>query len=179
MIYYRQGKGLLIAESMSEISGIKQKYLFLSNSPKNTFNFSKQLGERLAAGSIIALIGELGCGKTLFTRVLCVGLGVPERHVNSPTFAFVNEYSGRLPLLHMDLYRLNTIDEEFEIGILDYLVRAGSGVMVLEWAEKALSLLPGEYLQVNFEVLSARKRQLEMVGYGEQFSRLLREFSHP
>jgi tRNA threonylcarbamoyladenosine biosynthesis protein TsaE len=157
---------------------IRQEYAFRSNSPASTFNFGRQLGEKLQAGSIIALIGELGCGKTMFTRGICVGLGVPERYVNSPTFAFVNEYLGRLPVFHIDLYRLNTIDEEFEIGLLDYLAKVSSGVIVLEWAEKALSLLPDEYLQVQFEVLSARRRQLMFIGFGEKFSSLIKELGN-
>jgi len=147
----------------------------LSSSPASTLSLGKKIGARLGAGSVIALIGELGCGKTLFTRGICAGLGVPEREVNSPTFAFVNEYQGRLPVAHIDLYRLNTIDEEFEIGILDYLARAGEGIMVLEWAEKALALLPEEHLQVKFEVISARRRKLTLVGFGERFGRLLGE----
>jgi tRNA threonylcarbamoyladenosine biosynthesis protein TsaE len=164
---------------MSDSPEIRQQYKFLSSSPASTFGFGKRVGERLKAGSIIALIGELGCGKTLFTRGICAGLGVPERQVNSPTFAFVNEYQGRLPVAHIDLYRLNTVDEEFEIGILDYLARADSGVMVLEWAEKALALLPDDYLQVQFEVLSARKRQLTLVGFGEKFGSLFEELGAP
>ena len=150
-------------------------YVFLSNSPAATYGFGKRVGERLKAGSIIALIGELGCGKTLFTRGICVGLGVPSRYVNSPTFVFVNEYLGRLPVFHMDLYRLNTITEEFEIGILDYLAKADSGIIVVEWAEKILSLLPDNYLQVQFQVLSARRRQLVLVGFEEKFDNLLKE----
>jgi len=160
---------------MSEIAHVPKKYVFLSGSPVDTFNFGKWEGEKLRAGSIIALTGELGCGKTLFTKGICVGLDVPERYVNSPSFAFVNEYTGRLPVFHIDLYRLNTLDEEFEIGILDYLVRADSGVMAVEWAEKALSLFPNDYLQVNFEVLSARRRQLELVGHGRKFDGLFEE----
>jgi len=150
-------------------------YVFLSNSPAATYSFGKRVGERLRAGNIIALIGELGCGKTLFTRGICVGLGVPSRYVNSPTFVFINEYLGRLPVFHMDLYRLNTIAEEFEIGILDYLAKADSGIIVVEWAEKILSLLPNNYLQVQFQVLSARRRQIVLVDFGGKFSNLLRE----
>ena len=163
---------------MSYPLNIQQKYVFLSNSPATTFSFGKRVGERLKAGSIIALIGELGCGKTLFTRGICVGLGVLERYVSSPTFIFVNEYRGRLPVFHIDLYRLDTIAEEFEIGILDYLAKADSGVIVVEWAEKILSLLPDNYLQVHFQVLSARRRQLELAGFGERFDSLLRELDN-
>ena len=163
---------------MSYPINIQQRYVFLSGSPAITFNFGKRLGERLKAGSIIALIGELGCGKTLFTRGICVGLGVLERYVSSPTFIFVNEYRGRLPVFHIDLYRLDTIAEEFEIGILDYLAKADSGVIVVEWAEKILSLLPDNYLQVHFQVLSARRRQLEFVSFGERFDSLLKELDN-
>ncbi len=128
-------------------------------------------------GSVLALIGELGCGKTLFTRGICVGLEVPERRVNSPTFAFVNEYNGRLPVSHVDLYRINTVEEGFEIGMLDYLVRVASGVIVVEWAEKLLSLFPDNYLQVKFQVLSARRRRLEFTGFEEKFFGLLKEMN--
>ena len=120
------------------------------------------------------MVGELGCGKTLFTRGLCVGLGVPERAVNSPTFAFVNEYRGRLPIYHVDLYRINNIEDGFEIGMLDYLARAETSVIVLEWAEKVLSLLPDDCLEVQFKVLSPRKRRLELTGSGEKSSALIR-----
>ena len=145
------------------------RYLFLSNSPAATSGLGKRMGERLA------LMGELGCGKTLLTRGICAGLGVPLRQVNSPTFVFVNEYHGKLPVFHMDLYRLGEIAEGFEIGILDYLARAESGVIVVEWAEKILSLLPDDYLQVQFQALSARKRQIELSARGERFISLLRE----
>jgi len=158
-------------------SVIQNSCAFLSRRPSATVNLGKRVGEKLEAGSIVALIGELGCGKTLFTRGICVGLGVPERQVNSPTFAFVNEYRGRLPIFHIDLYRLDNIAEELGIGILDYLVRGKSGVIVVEWAEKMLSLLPDEYLQVNFEVVSPRQRQLVLTGFGERFTRWIAELN--
>ena len=147
----------------------------MSSSASATFNLGRWVGEKLQMGGVIALIGELGCGKTLFTRGICVGLGVPERRVSSPTFAFVNEYAGRLPVSHVDLYRINTVEEGFEIGILDYLVRAASGVIVVEWAERMLPLFTDSYLQVQFQVLSARRRRLEFTGFGEKFTGLLGE----
>ncbi len=150
-------------------------YVFLSNSPVATSALGRRIGERLKAGSIIALIGELGCGKTLLTRGICAGLGVNLRQVNSPTFVLVNEYQGRLPVYHMDLYRLADIAEGFEIGILDYLARAESGVIVVEWAEKVLSLFPEDYLKVQFDVLSARKRRIVFSASGDRYNNLLRE----
>jgi len=80
-------------------------------------------------------------------------------------------------VFHIDLYRLSTLAEEFEIGILDYLAKADSGVIVVEWAEKILSLLPDDYLQVQFQVLSGWRRRLVLVGFGERFDSLLRELS--
>jgi tRNA threonylcarbamoyladenosine biosynthesis protein TsaE len=149
-------------------------YTFLSSSPAATSGLGKKMGKRLKAGSIIALIGELGCGKTLLTRGICAGLDVPIRQVNSPTFVLVNEYHGRLPVFHMDLYRIGEIAEGFEIGILDYLGR-GSGVIVVEWAEKILSLLPDDHLKVQFHILSARKRQIVLSASGRRFRSLIRE----
>lgn len=147
--------------------------IFLSDSPEETFSYGKRLGKKLETGSIIALIGELGCGKTLFTRGICEGVGVFERYVSSPTFAFVNEYAGKLPVFHMDLYRLNTTDELFELGILDYLRRVEAGIMVVEWAEKIIGILPEDYLKIEFRVLSLDSRRLELESVGGRFDKYL------
>ena len=151
------------------------RYVFLSNSPSTTFSLGRRVGNKLQPGSILALIGELGCGKTLFTRGICAGLDIPLRQVSSPTFVFVNEYLGKLPVFHMDLYRLGNIAEGFEIGILDYLAKAESGVIVVEWAEKIIPLLPESYVAVQFEVLSPRKRQIVLSGVGEKYDSLIGE----
>ncbi len=147
--------------------------IYLSDNPEETFSCGKRLGKKLEAGSIIALIGELGCGKTLFTRGICEGVGVLERYVNSPTFAFVNEYAGKLPVFHMDLYRLNTTDELFELGILDYLHKVETAIMVVEWAEKIIKFLPEDFLKIEFQVLSLTSRRLEFDSIGGRFSKNL------
>ncbi len=151
------------------------RHTFLSDSPTATLNFGRRVGRMLKAGSILALIGELGSGKTLFTKGICAGLDVPSRYVTSPTFVLVNEYRGKLPVFHMDLYRIDGIADGFEIGVLDYLAKAGTGIIVVEWAEKILSLLPDDYIKVEFHVLSAKKRQLVLSGCGEKLSSLLRK----
>jgi tRNA threonylcarbamoyladenosine biosynthesis protein TsaE len=153
------------------------KYEFFSSSPAATLKFGRKIGEFLPAGSIIALMGELGCGKTLMTRGICNGLGVPPRQVNSPTFQLVNEYRGRLPVIHLDLYRLGNIEDGFEIGIMDYLSRAASGVMLIEWAEKVASLLPEDVLNIKFEILSARKRRIVLSAAGINFAGLFKELT--
>ena len=160
---------------MSASKSAKKMHVFFSNGPAATLRFGRRLGEKMTAGSVIALVGELGCGKTLFTRGLCSGLGIPGKEVNSPTFAFVNEYRGRLAVYHVDLYRIGDIEDGFEIGMLDYLARAEAGVIVLEWAEKVLPLLPEDYLQVKFEVLSPQRRRLELTVFGERLGVLLKE----
>jgi len=133
------------------------------------------MGESFGAGSVIALIGELGCGKTLFTRGICAGLEVPLRQVNSPTFVLVNEYRGRLPVFHLDMYQIGTEADGVELGITDYLSRAESGVMIIEWAEKILPLLPEDLLAVSFRIISTRERRIEFSTSGKRFVGLLEE----
>ena len=104
----------------------------VSNSPAETEALGEALAQALTPGSVIAFTGDLGAGKTAFTRGLARGLGVTER-VTSPTFTIVNEYEGRLPLFHFDMYRLGSSDELFDIGWEDYLARGG--VCAVEWSE--------------------------------------------
>jgi len=156
-----------------------QKYIFLSNSPSATLALGERIGERLQPGSVITLTGELGCGKTLLTRGICTGLDVPLRQVNSPTFVLVNEYRGRLPVFHLDMYQLGTAADAVEFGMLDYLARARSGVMIIEWAEKIAAVLPDDCLNVKFYILSARKRRLEFSAVEDNFTDLFEELEKP
>ena len=134
-----------------------------TSSPEETLAF----GERLAASFknrlyVVTLQGDLGAGKTLLTKGIAKGLGVPDwYYLNSPTFTLINEYQGRLPLYHFDLYRLGDLDELFELGFNDYL--AGPGVLVIEWPEKASSLLPTENLiNIRLEIVDSEKRLLHV-----------------
>jgi tRNA threonylcarbamoyladenosine biosynthesis protein TsaE len=152
-----------------------KKFVFHSNGPAATTGFGEKIGGQIKEGSVIGLTGELGCGKTLLTRGICAGLGVPLRQVNSPTFIMINEYLGRMPVFHLDMYQMSTEAEVIELGITDYLYRARSGVMIIEWAEKIISLLPDDLLRMNFEVVSARKRRLELTARGDKFEGLFKE----
>ncbi|MDD3165359.1 MAG: tRNA (adenosine(37)-N6)-threonylcarbamoyltransferase complex ATPase subunit type 1 TsaE [Oscillospiraceae bacterium] len=106
-----------------------------TNSPEETERVGRELASRLRPGDVIAFTGDLGAGKTAFTRGLAAGLGIREP-VTSPTYTIVNEYrSGKMPLFHFDLYRLGSDDELFEIGWEDYL--AQGGVCAVEWSENA------------------------------------------
>jgi tRNA threonylcarbamoyladenosine biosynthesis protein TsaE len=142
-------------------------------SPSATMELGRKIGGLLGQGSVIALIGELGCGKTCFTKGLCAGLGIRGKQVTSPTFTLVNEYAGRLPVLHLDLYRIEDVRTALEAGLLDYLTRAERGVAIIEWADRVLPLLPESYLQVGLTIISARKRQITLTGIGAGYSRLL------
>jgi len=155
------------------------EHVFLSDSPAATAALGKKIGNRLGAGSILALIGELGSGKTLLTRAICAGLGMPARQVNSPTFVLVNEYRGRLPVFHLDLYRIGGEADGVELGIVDYLRRAASGMMVIEWAEKIFSLLPAGVLTVELEVVSARQRRIVMSSVDDRYKSVFLELRKP
>jgi tRNA threonylcarbamoyladenosine biosynthesis protein TsaE len=152
-----------------------EKHLFITTSPSATQNLGKRIGEKLSPGSIIALMGEMGCGKTCFAKGLCAGLGIPAREVNSPSFTLANEYKGKLPVFHLDLYRLEGMAASLDIGLSDYLLRTESGVLIIEWAESILPLLPDSYLAANFSVISPKKRQIIFTASGERFNKLLSE----
>ena len=119
---------------------------YLSHSPEETEQLGEQLGRTLRPGSVVAYRGDLGMGKTAFTRGLARGLGCTCR-VTSPTFTIVNDYSGALPLFHFDMYRLDSSDDLFDIGWEDYLSRGG--VCAVEWSERVEDAMPDDTLWVS------------------------------
>ena len=120
---------------------------FVSKSEEETEALGRRLGETLERGAVVAFTGDLGAGKTAFTRGLAKGLDIPDR-VTSPTFTIVNEYEGgRLPLFHFDMYRLSSADELFEIGWEDYLTRGG--VCAVEWSENVKEALDRQTIWVE------------------------------
>ena len=120
---------------------------WITNCEQETEQLGQRLGSVLKAGTVLAYTGDLGAGKTAFTRGLARGLGVPDR-VTSPTFTIVNEYEGgRLPLFHFDMYRLGGADELFDIGWEDYLAR--NGVCAVEWSENVDEALEGEVIRID------------------------------
>lgn len=143
---------------------------FISHSEAQT----RRLGARLAAllnpGDVLALVGDLGSGKTRWAQGVCQGLGITVP-VSSPTFTLVNEYQGRLPVYHIDLYRLENSAELLTFGLEDYLY--GAGVSLIEWAERAASLLPPDYLKVEFFHLGETKRRLVLRPRGQRFINVL------
>lgn len=110
-----------------------------SQSPEQTQKLGRRLGELALPGDVFLLTGKLGTGKTCLTQGIAWGLGIKE-YALSPSFVIMRELYGRLPLYHIDLYRLDNIDESLDLGLDDYLY--GKGVCVVEWADRALSILP-------------------------------------
>lgn len=120
---------------------------YLTNSPEETEALGQRLAQHLRPGDVIAYTGDLGAGKTAFTRGLARGLGITER-ITSPTFTIVNEYQGgRLPLFHFDMYRLGSSEELYEIGWEDYLGR--NGVCAVEWSEIVEDALEADCIRID------------------------------
>ena len=123
------------------------QYEYITNSAQQTEQLGEKLGQLLTPGTVLAYTGDLGAGKTAFTRGLARGLEIPER-ITSPTFTIVNEYEGgRLPLFHFDMYRLGSSDELFDIGWEDYLIRGG--VCAVEWSENVDDVLDADTIRVD------------------------------
>lgn len=131
--------------------------IIMTDSEIETMSVGEQIGRTLSPGAVVALRGELGAGKTAFTRGLAAGLGV-DFPVTSPTFTIVNEYPGTLPLFHFDAYRLKDERELFDIGWDDYLDR--NGVCAIEWSENVPQALPPGAIVVEIEILGETKRRL-------------------
>ena len=128
----------------------------ISHSPEQTQKLGRRIGELALPGDVFLLVGDLGTGKTCLTQGIAWGLGIKE-YALSPTFVIMRELYGRLPLYHIDLYRLDRIEESLDLGLDDYLY--GRGICVVEWAGKALSILPTEHLLIEISYLADTDRR--------------------
>jgi tRNA threonylcarbamoyladenosine biosynthesis protein TsaE len=142
----------------------------VSSSPEQTRKIGMKLGELVAPGDVILLVGSLGAGKTCLTQGIARGLGIHE-YTASPSFVLVREYPSKLPLYHVDLYRLDRVEEVAQLGLDDYLY--GKGVCVVEWADKGLSVLPEEHLLIEMQIVSPLKRKLSFMPEGTRYSEML------
>jgi tRNA threonylcarbamoyladenosine biosynthesis protein TsaE len=137
-----------------------------THSVDETREFGQKLGAAITHPLAIALIGDLGSGKTAFVQGLAKGLEVPaDYYITSPTFTLINEYPGRLPLLHVDLYRLETIRELEDIG-LDELYY-GRAVLAIEWADKLAGEPFDESLSMSFKIMDDNCRKISILGHGQ------------
>ncbi len=148
---------------------------FFSHSEEQTRRLGAKLGRLAQAGQVIALLGDLGAGKTRLAQGFGAGLGVSaDEVINSPTFTLINEYQGRLPFYHVDLYRLSQAVEAETLGLDDYLY--GNGVTLIEWATRLGSNLPPERLEIELRHLDETKRRIIIRAYGPEHAELLRQF---
>ncbi|MBM4273139.1 MAG: tRNA (adenosine(37)-N6)-threonylcarbamoyltransferase complex ATPase subunit type 1 TsaE [Deltaproteobacteria bacterium] len=153
------------------------EWRYNSRSPEETRRLAAALGTWLAPGDIIALTGELGSGKTEFVHGLAAGLGVPSQTpVASPSFTLAHEYPGRLALTHLDLYRLENLSPEMLPDLEEYL--HGGRVAVVEWAERAASLLPADHLEVRLTITGSQERELTFVSHGPRSEDLVDLLRH-
>ena len=144
----------------------------ISHSPDDTLKIGTDIGELASGGDIFLLVGSLGTGKTCLTQGIARGLGITE-HTPSPSFVLVRQFYGRLPLYHIDLYRLDNINEIADLGLDDYLY--SDGVCVIEWAEKGVSLLPQEHLMIVMSYLGDTERRLVFKPGSQRYREMMTE----
>ncbi|MGE5215001.1 MAG: tRNA (adenosine(37)-N6)-threonylcarbamoyltransferase complex ATPase subunit type 1 TsaE [Nitrospirota bacterium] len=142
---------------------------FISKNPAETESIGRQLANDVATGSVLALTGELGSGKTLFTKGLLAGLGSSDA-VTSPTFTIVHEYQGgRLPVYHFDFFRLENAESAARLGLEEYFF--GEGVSVVEWAVRFPNLIPEHARWISFEIHSQDQRMITFLDRDDENSR--------
>lgn len=147
-----------------------------TESVEETLQIGEQLGKLLDKGNIVCLSGDLGAGKTSFAQGIAKGLGVKD-YVTSPTYTIINEYEGRLPLYHFDVYRLNDVEEMHELGYEEYFF--SDGVVVLEWADMVRDLIPGERLWIT--ILNTRgdnSREIIIEPTGGVYDNIVKGMEH-
>ena len=134
---------------------------FTTTSPQQTIDLGRQLAQRLDQGDCVALIGQLGAGKTVLAKGLAVGLGLDdEKLVSSPTFVLIQEYPGRVPIFHVDLYRLG--DPDGELGGLGLTEMCREGVVIVEWADRAEQMLPRRHWRIRIEATGPEERTIAL-----------------
>ena len=139
-----------------------------TSSVAETLALGRRLGALLGPGDVIALLGELGAGKTYLTKGIAEGLGVEDtRRVTSPTFVLVKEYAGRVHVYHLDAYRLNGADELLAIGSDDIL--GGEGVSIVEWADRVAEAIPEERLEVEIAITGPESRAFTFRAFGRHY----------
>lgn len=142
--------------------------IFKTNNAIDTIDLGERIGSLLNISDVILLTGDLSAGKTTLTKGIGKALGV-KSIINSPTFTIVKEYHGRIPLYHLDLYRLNGLNNDFDLE--EFI--GGDGVCVIEWPYQVKDLLPEEYLKVDITRLNLEERKIEISAYGKHYEELL------
>lgn len=148
-----------------------------SRSVADTHRLGQALGEVAQPGLVVALVGQLGAGKTTFTRAVAQGLGLANpREVTSPTFVLIQEYPARIPVYHFDTYRLNDAGEFLDLGAEEYF--ADDGVCMIEWADRVAHVLPDDRLEITFEAHDGECRTIFCKCYGQRWSETFQAWWH-
>ena len=148
----------------------------ISHAAQETFHLGQQLGAMLNAGDLVAFCGDLGAGKTCCIQGIAVGLGVADLSlVTSPTFTLIQEYQGRFPIYHFDVYRLTQEEDLYDLGYEEYFY--GEGVTLVEWAERIPHFLPAEHLVIHLHIEANQTRRVQFHAYGAYYEDLLRNFT--
>ena len=133
----------------------------ITHSAEGTMEVGQKLAKGLSKGDVVALYGDLGSGKTTFTKGIGKGLGVKDvRQINSPTFVLIKEYSARFPIYHIDLYMLDKLRDIEDIAIEEYIY--GDGIAIIEWAEKIKTLIPEKHIAVRFKIKGDKRREINI-----------------
>jgi len=149
---------------------------FRSGSARQTIEFGKKIGEVLRDGDVVGLAGELGSGKTWLTKGITLGLGVEsEAVVTSPSFTLVNVYEGRVPIYHMDVYRLTEASEFYSAGLDEYFYMGG--VAIMEWADRWPELLPPHCLEVMIFIMTETTREIVLKGRSPRAIEIISQIS--
>ena len=137
------------------------KDTYQTHSPEETQAIGRQIGETLKVGDVIALIGDLGAGKTCLTQGIARGVGIAAHEiVNSPSYTLINEYAGEIPIYHIDLYRLKHHGEIVDLGLEELL--EGNGICIIEWADRMSDLLPANHIQVTMTWVDESTRIIKL-----------------
>jgi len=145
-----------------------------AKSLKETQSLGEKIGKNLGSKLVIGLSGSLGSGKTSFVQGLARGLDVPESYyITSPTYSLIHEYPGRIPLFHIDLYRIRRRDEIEGTGLYEILDRFG--IFAIEWPELILNDLPADYMEMRFEITDDDKRKIGITAHGARSAELVKE----
>jgi len=151
--------------------------VFQTQSTSETIRIGKSLGSFLRSGDVVALAGELGTGKTQFIKGLARGVGVGKpTYISSPSFTLINEYPGKIPFYHIDLYRLRSEKEAEELGLEEYF--QSEGITAIEWADKIPSLLPKEILWIYIHYTGERTRSIEAIGKGRRYEKVINQLGN-
>ncbi len=148
----------------------------ITRSSEQTQSLGKVIGASLKKGMVFALSGDLGSGKTTFVQGLAVGIGISkDEYITSPTFTLINEYHGRLTLIHVDLYRLDTVSDIDDIGFLDAL--ESGGVVAIEWADKLSADEIQPDVHIHIEMMDHERRRITISPEENDFSTTIKEWS--